>query len=187
MIYSNPIRQSLDTSRCNRKNKFCFRYVFNLAFASLASLNIHARKLKSYKGCPVHVMYQKNNFLIFIVLGPYYFCKSHCDPKLAVWLDPGISKLSLYFWGGSLVYASALIPLDKPSYLLRYRALGILPQPKAQWYYIIRKKGIICCALILYSINGINTQIWVITVNSLWLVHGWEFNLWRLTSEKSER
>ena len=30
---------------------------------------------------------------ITIILGLWYFCKSHRDPKLAVWLDLGINKL----------------------------------------------------------------------------------------------
>ena len=59
---------------------------------------------------------------VYVFLSPYYFYKSHRDPNPAVWLDPGLSKLGLYFWGGSSFMLLARITLDKPSYLLRYRS-----------------------------------------------------------------
>ena len=31
--------------------------------------------------------------LVSVVLGPYYFCNSHCGPRPAMWLDSEISKL----------------------------------------------------------------------------------------------
>ena len=94
------------------------------------------------------------------VLGPNYFCKSHQSLKLTVWIDSGISKL----WGFTLcevaIYALALITFDKPSFLGRCRALRSPPQPKAQWYYSLCKKGIICRAFIFHSTDGINTHFW---------------------------
>ena len=116
--------------------------------------------------------------------GPLLLLRSHRGPKPAVWLDPGISKFKGWTQGLYAVDAYLFIASDNPSHVLRYCAQGSPPRPKAQWYYNICEEGIMCHAFIIYSIDGIYTHFWGITVNSRWFQQGREFILLRLAALK---
>ena len=93
-----------------------------------------------------------------VALSLCYICKSHRYFKIAVWIDPEISRLRGLLREKSQYTLKALILLPKYSYLLQYRVQGSFLPPKSQLYNIICKKGFVYRAFIFYPIDGINTH-----------------------------